>query len=258
MLAVAPDRLASIPAAPGAYLLVDGRGRVLYAGRAGVLRSRVRSYWSASLDRPGLRGMVRRVRRILIAPAASEHEAALLERVLLERLDPPFNRTQGIEVLVALRVSTAPPQIAAVVELDRNAPHFGPYLGWAPTLAAASALARMFPLHLCRPGSELGSLELDLARRKGVSIADASRLARSVVDVLDARPDAVDGIVIALERDRDRAADLRLFEQAAEVQRQLVGIRWITQAQRLMHLAPSGDGWVCDEERIAAVLGAVS
>src|SRR5438552_12169204 len=126
MLAVAPDRLASIPAAPGAYLLVDGRGRVLYAGRAGVLRSRVRSYWSASLDRPGLRGMVRRVRRILIAPAASEHEAALLERVLLERLDPPFNRTQGIEVLVALRVSTAPPQIAAVVELERNAPHFRP------------------------------------------------------------------------------------------------------------------------------------
>src|SRR5437660_4850129 len=103
MLAVAPDRLAAIPAAPGAYLLVDGPGRVLYVGRAGVLRSRVRSYWSASLDRPGLRGMVRRVRRILIAPAASEHEAALLERVLLERLDPPFNRAQGDEHLDPLR-----------------------------------------------------------------------------------------------------------------------------------------------------------
>src|SRR5438067_7320147 len=121
MLSMVPDRLADLPAAPGVYLLLDGRRRLLYVGRASALRSRVRSYWSAGLDRPGFRGMVRRVRRIVAAPAASEHEAALLERVLLERLDPPFNRTQGIEVLVALRVSTAPPQIAAVVELERNA-----------------------------------------------------------------------------------------------------------------------------------------
>src|SRR5207245_1484125 len=118
-------------------------------------------------------------------------------------------------------------------------------VAWFGASAGSSALARIFPLHLCRPPKELGSLELDLARRKGVSSADIPRLARSVAGVLEARPVAVDAIVTALERDRERAADLRLFEQAADLQRQLAGIRWITQPQRLMRLAPSGDAWVC-------------
>src|SRR5512143_3265927 len=85
--------------------MLDGRDRILYIGRAGDLRQRVRSYWNPSLRRPGLRGMVRRVRRVVTLPAASEHEAAFLERALLERHDPPFNRTLGFESVVAIRLT---------------------------------------------------------------------------------------------------------------------------------------------------------
>src|SRR5437773_12554209 len=93
---------------------MDTRGRLLYIGRASNLRSRIRSYWNAGLDRPGLRGMVRRVRRILVSSCVSEHEAALLDRTLLEPRDPPFNRTTGFETVVGARVSWAPAGSAAV------------------------------------------------------------------------------------------------------------------------------------------------
>src|SRR5436190_19326898 len=109
VLAVEPADLAKLPATPGVYLFMDTRGRLLYIGRASNLRSRIRSYWNVGLDRPGLRGMVRRVRRILAGPCVSEHEAALLERTLLERLDPPFNRTTGFETVVGVRLSSTPP-----------------------------------------------------------------------------------------------------------------------------------------------------
>lgn len=257
MLAVAPDRVSDLPAAPGAYLFLDGRGRLLYVGRAGALRSRVRSYWSASLDRPGLRRMVRRVRRVIVAPAASEHEAALLERVLLERLDPPFNRTQGVEVFVGIRVCVAPPEVAAVVELGGAPAPFGPYLGWAPALAAASALARLFPLHLCRAPGELGALQRDIARRRGLSTADAPVVAGSITRVLERDAAAVAALVARLERERDQASELRLYERAAEIQRQIAGVGWIVQPQALMRLAPNGDRWLCDEERIAAITAAL-
>ena len=258
MLSLAPNELAALPARPGAYLLLDGRGRILYVGRAGALRSRVRSYWSAGLTRPGLRGMVRRVRRIVVAPAASEHEAAFIERILLERLDPPFNRTQGVEVVVAMRLSSAPPGIAAAVELDSPGRHFGPFLGWAPTLAAASALARIFPLHLCRPAVELGTLQRELARRRGVSDRDVDALSARITAVLEDDGEALVQTIGDLERERDRASELRLYEQAAELQRQVVALRWITQPQRVMRLAPSGDGWIADEGRIAEIVGALS
>ncbi|TMF66015.1 MAG: hypothetical protein E6I20_04920, partial [Chloroflexi bacterium] len=38
-------QVASFPASPGVYLFKDAKGRVLYVGKADVLRDRVRSYF---------------------------------------------------------------------------------------------------------------------------------------------------------------------------------------------------------------------
>src|SRR5438270_442480 len=201
VLAVAPADLAKLPPTPGVYLFVDARGRLLYIGRASSLRSRVRSYWSAGLDRPGLRRMVRRVRRVLAGSCVSEHEAALLERTLLERLDPPFNRTSGVETVVGVRLSTTPPAISAVVELaPRVGRVFGPYLGWAPTYAAAAALVRLFPVHFCRPAGELDSVQRDLARIRGVSENDLADLALV----------RLEGGDLSVDRPRDVEPDVRV------------------------------------------------
>ena len=40
-------RLKTLPAAPGCYLMKDAAGKVLYVGKAAVLRDRVRSYFRA-------------------------------------------------------------------------------------------------------------------------------------------------------------------------------------------------------------------
>ena len=38
----------------------------------------------------------------------------------------------------------------------------------------------------------------------------------------------------------------------------VVGMRWITQVQRIMRLAPTGDRWIADEARIGEVLAAIA
>src|SRR6476619_635353 len=43
-------QVASFPDAPGVYLFKDSRGRVLYVGKADVLRDRVRAYFGPTLD----------------------------------------------------------------------------------------------------------------------------------------------------------------------------------------------------------------
>jgi excinuclease ABC subunit C len=256
---VPPSDLAKLPASPGVYLFVDRRGRLLYVGRASNLRARVRSYWNAGLHRPGFRRMVRGVARILVEPCVSEHEAALLERMLLERLDPPFNRTTGIEAIAGVRVRVTPPGIGAVVDLEKGMERlFGPYLGWAPTFAAAAALSRLFPLHFCRPETDLDSVQRDIARIRGVSVNDFEALSAQAVDVLERDPTAVAGAVERVRRERDHASDMRLYERAAELQRQIDAIRWIAQPQRLMTLGSSGDRWVADEARIGVVAAAIA
>src|SRR6185369_9025794 len=77
--------IARLPTAPGVYRFRDRDGRVLYIGRASELRSRVASYWSDLADRAHLAAMVRRIQRIDAVACDSAHEAAWLERNLLEQ-----------------------------------------------------------------------------------------------------------------------------------------------------------------------------
>ncbi|MCY0865019.1 MAG: GIY-YIG nuclease family protein, partial [Sulfobacillus sp.] len=39
------EKLAGLPDAPGVYLMKDSEGRVIYVGKALVLKNRVRSYF---------------------------------------------------------------------------------------------------------------------------------------------------------------------------------------------------------------------
>ncbi|MEB3243723.1 MAG: GIY-YIG nuclease family protein, partial [Cyanobacteriota bacterium] len=46
--ALLSQRLREIPTEPGCYLMRDGEDRILYIGKAKVLRNRVRSYFQSS------------------------------------------------------------------------------------------------------------------------------------------------------------------------------------------------------------------
>ena len=244
-----PPDVAALPPLPGAYVMLDRRDRPLYIGRAGDLRERVRSYWNPSLDRPGLRGMVRRVRRVATIVVGSEHEAAFVERALLEWHDPPFNRTLGFESVVALRL--AGPRLMAVHEFAaaRDARFFGPYLGWSPVIGAQRALARVFPIHLCRPVAELTSVERDLARSRGLGPRDAEPLRARLLAALDRDGAVIDEVVARTEAARDRASAVAMYEQAAEHQAEIAGLRWIAQPQGVAAFDGAG-GWRVEEARL--------
>jgi len=72
--------LDALPDTPGVYLHKDAEGRVLYVGKAKVLRQRVRSYFQPSADHtPRIAALVRQVReatRPAPASAAVVQQAA--------------------------------------------------------------------------------------------------------------------------------------------------------------------------------------
>lgn len=104
-----PAVIGQLPEGPGVYRFRDDRGRVLYIGRATGLRSRVGSYWSDLRDRDHLAPMIARAARIEAVSCESVHEAAWLERNLLEVSLPRWNRTPGgQESAVYIRMDTRP------------------------------------------------------------------------------------------------------------------------------------------------------
>jgi excinuclease ABC subunit C len=227
----APAAVRRLPAAPGVYRFSDARGRVLYVGRAVDLRRRVGSYWRDLGDRYHLRRMVPQVSRIEAAVCDSAHEAAWLERNLLEASLPPWNRVAGgQEIPLYLVLSDAGLQTAAIDE-PVTGRRFGPYLGGTQVRLAMAAVHRVLPLRYAAGG--LSGADREMARVLGVRPADRPAVAAAVADVLSGEPRATAGIRTVLVARRDAAAAALGFEMAAAIQGEIEALDWILSRQRM-------------------------
>ncbi|GLY15689.1 hypothetical protein Kisp01_27040 [Kineosporia sp. NBRC 101677] len=230
-----PAAVAVLPAEPGVYRFRDEAGRALYIGRAGNLRRRVSSYWGDLRDRPRLRRMVPQVAGIEALVCASEHEAAWLERNLLEHRKPRWNRARGgqeLPVYIRLDETPAAPRLDPVfgVEPRPGVRFFGPYLGSRKVRAAVSALNRCYPL--VYTASRLRGAERDLAATRGVDAGDRERLVANIAAVMERSDEAVPAAMELLRVRRDEAAAGLRFEIAAAVQDEIEGLTWVVAPQR--------------------------
>lgn len=228
--------MAHLPRSPGVYRFRDAAGRVLYVGRASVLRSRVGSYWADLRDRAHLGPMVARVARIEAVCCDSVHEAAWLERNLLEVSLPPWNRTPGgQEAAVYIRLDAGPAHPGLSVA-HKAVPaikvcYFGPYLGGRRVRQAVAALHRIVPL--CYAVDDLSGAERDLARLRGAAGGDRAALAGSLAAILERRPAAVAWAHHRLEQLRDRASQALAYEMASRIQGEIGALDWVSCPQRV-------------------------
>lgn len=231
---------AVLPSAPGVYRFLDARSRVAYLGRATELRARVRSYAGDLAERPHLRRMVPQVARVEALACASVHEAAWLERALLERSLPRWNRLRGGTELVGwllLRTDPARPGLELLVEPAAvPAGVAGPYLGVDRLALARSAVLRAWPLHLT--ASRLPTADRSLAEARGVVPGDRDRFAGLIRDVLDREPGAVGLLRERLLAAREEAVARLAFETARQVQEEDRAVAWLASPQRVAGCAP--------------------
>ncbi|PWH05863.1 DEDD exnuclease domain-containing protein [Brachybacterium endophyticum] len=82
----------TVPAVPGVYQFVDREGAVLYVGTSHDLRSRVRTYFSASETRKRVLDVIPRIHEVRSIECASRLEAAVRELRVIAREQPPANR----------------------------------------------------------------------------------------------------------------------------------------------------------------------
>ena len=239
-----PVRAAALPQAPGVYRFRDQAGRILYIGRAVSLRRRVLSYWGDLGDRAHLAPMVARIARVEAVTCDSAHEAAWLERNLLEHRRPPWNRaTGGQEAEVWIRLSVSPRRPGLTVMRQPAPGDFGPYLGGQKVREAVCGLGRVLPLGYAADGQ--AGTERDMARVRGASPAARAALARAIAAVLDRDQAALAALRTELTARRDAAAAALAFEFAGRLQAELEALDWVTGEQKVTRVQDDADvcGW---------------
>ena len=252
MTAKPPTTVVLLPVGPGVYRFRAASGSTLYIGRATNLRARVASYWGNLGDRKRLVRMVAQIAGIEAVACDSAHEAAWLERNLLEARKPRWNRAIGgqeVPVFIELDCGPRSPGLTVVHEThpSEEARHFGPYLGGNKGRLAVAGLRRVLPVAYASevlPGSGR-----DMARVLGVDRKDRDALLRSLGAALERDPAAVASIGTALTRRRDEAAHAHDFERAARLHEEMEAIEWVVAEQKMAMLEPldiTVCGWADD------------
>ena len=85
------EKLQSLPDDPGVYLMKDGRGHIIYVGKAVSLKNRVRSYFQKSAKDEKTELMVRSITDLETIVTHTELEALILESTLIKKHHPRFN-----------------------------------------------------------------------------------------------------------------------------------------------------------------------
>jgi DNA polymerase-3 subunit epsilon len=142
----------ALPSAPGVYLFRDAQGRVLYVGKSKDLRTRVRTYFTASEMRTRMAEMVGLAERVDPVVCATALEAEVRELRLIAEHRPRYNRRSKFPekaVWVKLTVEAFPRLSQVRRVADDGATYLGPFGSGRTAELAVAAAHEALPLRQC-------------------------------------------------------------------------------------------------------------
>lgn len=234
------NALAVLPDKPGVYLMHDAEGKVIYVGKAVVLKNRVRSYFrNLASHTPKVKAMVAKIAEIETIVTSSEVEALILECNLIKKYRPRYNISlKDDKTYPYLKVTLQEdfPRLHMTRRLSRDgAKYYGPYADAGAMYATMKLLKSMFPLRTCRKmNPDRPCLNYHIKRCLApcagyVSKEEYGKMIKSVCMVLDGR-------TTELERDlkqrMQEAAEEYAFEEAARLRDQLQAVERLNESQK--------------------------
>lgn len=234
------NALAVLPEKPGVYLMHDASGKVIYVGKAVVLKNRVRSYFrNLASHTPKVKAMVAKIAEIETIVTSSEVEALILECNLIKKYRPRYNISlKDDKTYPYLKVTLQedfPRLYVTRRQLRDGARYYGPYADAGAMHATVKLLRSMFPLRTCRKmNPDRPCLNYHIKRCLApcagyISKADYHKMIKSVCMVLDGRTTELER---ELKQQMQEAADNYAFEEAARLRDQLQAVARLNEAQK--------------------------
>ena len=237
----------ALPHSPGVYLFRDERDRVLYVGTSKDLRTRVRTYFTASETRSRMGEMVGLAERVDGIECATALEAEVRELRLIAEHKPRYNRRSRFPERVHwIKLTVEPwPRLSLVRQvLDDGADYIGPFGSKRTAERSVAALHEAFPIRQCGgrmpklpalSACALAEMGKCLSPCNGsVSADDYAQVVSELRTSLLSRPDAV---VTSVSARMQALADAERYEDAGSWRDRLTSfLRAAARTQRLRAL----------------------
>ncbi|MDR2574692.1 MAG: excinuclease ABC subunit UvrC [Desulfovibrio sp.] len=231
----------SLPLAPGVYLYKDERGRIIYVGKARVLRRRVLSYFQIERRTAKTRAMLAHAHALDIIATTTEKEALLLEASLIKKHRPRYNivlRDDKQYVLFKLNLKHPFPRLEIVRRVRRDGARlFGPFTSASSARETWKLLHKAFGLRRCSDRAMKNRVRPCLYHHMGqcpapcmglISPEEYGRTAHKVSELLEGH--AAD-LLAGLRAEMNRVAEALEFEEAAVLRDRIQAVECTVERQ---------------------------
>ena len=238
------EALTSLPDKAGVYLFKDGKGRLLYVGKAESLRDRVRSYFhDEALLTPKIQRVVEQAEQLEYILTDSPVQALIWENDLVRKEQPRYNtKLRDDKHYPYIRINVQDPWPVARVTrrmVRDGAKYFGPFPHATSVRQTLDTLSRLFPHILCNrtiTGTDpRACLYLYIKRCPApcIGLIDNAAYRQIVDDMVRFLEGKNRRVMDDLRRQMDEAADNLEFERAADLRDRLKAAEQVIEQERL-------------------------
>jgi excinuclease ABC subunit C len=239
------DKLARLPDRPGVYMYKDAKAQVVYVGKAGSLRSRVRSYFHESRPRDAKTdALVRQITDLEYIVTDNELEALMLEANLVRRHRPRYNiilRDDKHYPFLRLTTNEEFPRLLVARRVQNDgATYYGPFYPATAMRETLRLTRQLFPLRTCSIDIdgrlERPCIQYAIHRCNAPCTGWETRegYAKTVHDVRQFLEGKDDDLARTLTADMERAADEMKFERAAVLRDQIQSLNKVRERQKII------------------------
>ncbi|HVA16858.1 MAG TPA: excinuclease ABC subunit UvrC [Candidatus Dormibacteraeota bacterium] len=261
------EKVSEFPVEPGVYLFKDAAEKIIYVGKAKLLRHRVKSYFLDSRQYDAKTGsLVREIAEAEYIVVDNEREALALENNLIKQHKPKFNillRDDKTYPYICFTATEPFPRVFVTRRLEKNGSlFFGPYFPASLAHRIVHFINRYFgipsaKMEMNRPHTRAW-LEFYLNRGLGPAAAGQTLEERYAEAARDTRM-FLEGrrrdLVKSLEERMQRAATEERFEAAAGYRNLIRTVADMEERQKIA--AAAGDdidvlAWHAEPPQVAA------
>ncbi|MBN2046628.1 MAG: excinuclease ABC subunit UvrC [Anaerolineaceae bacterium] len=235
----------TLPDLPGCYIMKNAKGKVIYVGKAKVLKNRVRSYFHNNAQHDDkTRMLVKNIASIEWIVVGSELEALILEMNLIKKHRPQYNiRLKDDKRYPYIKIHWAMdfPRVTVTRQMAQDGNrYYGPYTSAWAVHQTLDVLRRIFPYLTCDrtiTGTDTRAClyyDIKLCSGPCIGAIDKEAYRKNLDEMGDFLNGYSDQIIFNLQKEMQQASEELHFEKAAAIRDKLKAIDRIIEQQKII------------------------
>lgn len=238
------EELKKMPKKPGVYIMKDKEDKIIYVGKAVVLRNRVRQYFRKGNRTKRIENMVSLVDHFEYIVTDNEAEALILECNLIKENRPKFNvllKDDKTYPYIKIDVKSDYPGVFITRKmLNDGAKYFGPYANAGSAKEMVDFIKNKFKIRQCRSfkSNKRACLNYHIKKCSApcmgyISKEEYREQIEQIILLLEGK---IAPILKELDRQIQEQAEKQNYEEAAYLRDKKIAIERISQKQKVSNI----------------------